>query len=81
MCLCRPTHPQRVVRHIRLGLASRGGMPERPARAGRSNTRDVGDKKVSFPIPPRFAASMSTLRRRTVPFAQGVTWRCPTTWE
>lgn len=39
----------------------------------------VGDKKVLFPIPPRSEAWISSSTARTVPFAEGVTWRGPTT--
>jgi hypothetical protein len=80
MYLCRPTHPQRVVRHIRLGLAIRAACRSGPPVPD-GRTPVTSRQQGVVPDTTSIRGFDEHLERRTVPFAQGVTWRCPTTWE
>jgi len=69
--MCRSTNASGAChpgRHSRSGPP----MPDRRRRFG-------WQKKVLFPIPARIHGSDGLLRRRTVLFVVGVTWRRPIT--
>jgi len=60
------------------GLAIRVGMPQRTADAGRSKAFRMAEEGV-VPDPSSIHGSDELLRRRTVLFVEGVTWRRPIT--
>jgi len=59
------------------GLAIRVGMPQRTADAGL--VEDISAEEGVVPDPSSIHGSDELLRRRTVLFVEGVTWRRPIT--